>query len=53
MAPPMPHLPPRPVTKADAADALDRTDHLLDRLDDAMRRTLARFTSKESPPDDD
>jgi len=46
------HLPPRPVTKADASDALDRTDHLLDRLDDAIRRTLARFTSTETPRDD-
>lgn len=43
---------PRPTTKADAADALDRTDRILDRLDDAIRRTLARITSTETPPDD-
>lgn len=51
-APPMPHLPPRPTTKADAADALDRTDQIIDRLDDAIRRALARFTSTEQPRDD-
>lgn len=47
-----PHLPPRPTTKADATDALDRTDRLLDHLDDVLRRTLARFTSTEPPRDD-
>lgn len=46
------HLPPRPVTKADASDALDRTDQILDRLDAALRRTLSRFTSQEPPRDD-